>query len=121
MIIVAAMFIGGVLIMAGINDQLSQLGSLTKDLIKPANGSSGFFLWLFAIVFIGALLRMLNLPEAGKALIVLIMVAYILGHHDIPGQIMEGVKRVGGSSDSGGPAAAGTEAPPGGTDAAPRN
>lgn len=84
---------GLILVMVGINgtDKIRELGNLTKETFWPADGH-GFLLWVFAILFVGLLLRALNLPEAGKALIALIIVAYVLGHANIPGQVLQAVQ-----------------------------
>ena len=116
--LIAAILVGAVLLMAGVNNTWGQLGGLAKDVIWPAKGS-GFLLWVFAILFLMTVLRALNLPEAGKALVVLIVVAFLLGHTDIPGQILSAVK-ASGQGAAPGATAPGASAPvPGGLNAAP--
>jgi hypothetical protein len=92
---VALMIAGVVLAMATINDQLGTLGSQVKKDFLGDGASHGFFMWIAAIVVIGAVLRMLDLPGAGKALIVLIIIAYLLGNANIPSQILSGLQGAG--------------------------
>jgi len=95
--LIAAVIIGSILIMAGVNNTWGDLGSLAKETVWPKQGT-GFIVWVFAILFLAAVLRALNLPEAGKALVVLIVVAFLLGHNDVPGQILKGITGSGDTS-----------------------
>ena len=103
---VALIIAGIVLVMATVNDQLGTLGSQIKKDFLGDGSTNGFFMWVAAIVVIGAVLRMLDLPGAGKALIVLIIMAYLLGNANIPSQILSGLQ-------AGGQAPASSNAPVG--------
>jgi len=92
--------VGMVLMMAAINSQIGALGSLAKrDLFgSGASGDYGFIIWAAAVIAIGAVLRAIDLPDAGRFLVALVIVAYLLGHAGIPTQILQELK---GSSDAG--------------------
>ena len=87
--------IGAILIMAAINDKVGDLGTLVKNDFFGANGAYGFLVWAAAILAIAALLGILEMPEAGKMLILLVMLAYLLGNANIPAQLATAVKAAG--------------------------
>jgi hypothetical protein len=92
---VALIIIGAILFMAQTNDKLGALGAQVKNDFFGANGSYGFLVWAAAILAIGAILRIADLPEAGKMLIVLVILAYLLGNANIPSQLASAVKSAG--------------------------
>jgi hypothetical protein len=92
---VVLLVFGVVIGMAVVNDKIGKLGDLVKSAVFPPEGH-GFLIWVFAVLAIASVLRMLDLPEAGKALVVLVVVAYLLGHNDIPKQIYDGINAVKG-------------------------
>lgn len=92
---VAIIVIGILIGTAVINDKLGDLGTLMKSDLFGAGGDRGFIVWVAAILILGSLLRMLNMPEAGRALIILIVLAFLLGHAKIPGQILTAVQGAG--------------------------
>ena len=108
---VVLIILGTVISAAVINDKLGELGELAKADLFGDGKTSGFIVWVGAIIVIGAVFRVLNLPEAGRAIVVLIMVAYLLGNAKLPTQLLEAIKQVGG------PGGAGAPAPGGGTSA----
>ena len=91
----ALVIIGAIIIMAAINDQIGALGSLVKEDFFGTDGTYGFLVWAAAILAIGAVLGMLDLPEAGKVLIILVVIAYLLGNANIPAQLAAAVKKAG--------------------------
>lgn len=93
---VALIIMGLVIGMAAANDQIPTLGKLAKsDFFGSKQGDYGFIVWAAAIIMIAAVLRVLNLPEAGKMLIILIVLAYLLGNANIPSQILAAVQGAG--------------------------
>jgi hypothetical protein len=92
----ALIIIGLVLGMAAVNDKIGDLGTLIKsDFFGSKQGDYGFIVWAAAIIIVAAVLRVLDLPEAGKLLIVLIVLAYLLGNANIPQQILTAIESAG--------------------------
>jgi len=103
---------GMVMIMAAINDQIGALGALIKGDLFGGGGASdyGFVVWAAAIIAIGAVLRVADLPDAGRFLVALVIIAYLLGHAGIPTQVLQQIQAAGGGAGSatpGGPGGAG--------------
>lgn len=97
---VAILIIGLILASAAINDKIGQLGALIKSDLFGDGKERGFIIWVAAIIILAAILKVLNLPEAGRALIALIIVSFFLGHTDVPGQILSSLQS---ASTEGGP------------------
>lgn len=98
---VALIIIGVVIATAVINDKLGELGSLMKSDLFGSGSDKGFIVWTAAILVLGSFLKMLDMPEAGRALVILIILAFLLGHADIPNQILSAVEGAGGAKDAG--------------------
>src|SRR5271166_3500612 len=102
---------GMVMIMAAINDQIGALGALIKGDLFGGGGASdyGFVVWAAAIIAIGAVLRVADLPDAGRFLVALVIIAYLLGHAGIPTQVLQQIQAAGGGgkAQSGGAARSG--------------
>lgn len=93
---VALIVIGLILGMAAVNDQIPALGKLVKsDLFGSKAGDYGFLVWAAAIIVVAAVMRVLNLPEAGKMLVILVVLAYLLGNGNIPQQILTAIESAG--------------------------
>ena len=98
---VALIIMGLVLGMAAVNDKIGDLGKLVKsDFFGSKQGDYGFIVWAAAVIIIATIMRVLNLPEAGKMLVVLIVLAYLLGNANIPSQILSAVEGSGSASGS---------------------
>ena len=95
-----------VIMAAVINDKLGDLGSLVKGDLFGSKDQMGFIAWVGAIIVLASALKMLNLPEAGRGLIILIIVAYLLGHKEIPGQLVEAIQGAATEGGGAGPAPA---------------
>jgi len=89
--------IGGIILSAVINDKLGQLGTLASGDLFGQTGKPGFIVWAGAILVIGAIFRAIDLPDAGKALVFLVIVAYLLGNANIPQQILAALEQAGGA------------------------
>lgn len=100
---VALIIIAVVIATAVINDKLGELGSLVKSDLFGSGSDKGFIIWIAAILILGSFLRVLDMPEAGRALVILIVLAFLLGHADIPNQILSAVEGAGSGGREGGP------------------
>jgi hypothetical protein len=89
---VALLVFGAVLIAVAINDKVGEFGELVKKDMVGEGAQIGFIAWVGAIIVLAAFFKVLNLPEAGRAMVILIILAFLLGHHDIPGQVLEAIK-----------------------------
>ncbi len=67
-----------ILVIAGINDQLSLLGKLVKDDIEPADGSVSFGVWILAIGIAGSLGYVKELKPISNGFLILIFLGIIL-------------------------------------------
>jgi hypothetical protein len=90
---VIIIFFGILIGMASMNGKIGDLGDIIKTTVYPEQGR-GFFIWVAAIIVLASLMRILNLPEAGKALIVLVVLAYFLSHADIPQKMLDELNKV---------------------------
>ena len=92
---------------AVINDKLGDLGTLVKSDLFGDKSQAGFVAWVGAIIVVASFFKMLDLPQAGRGIIILIILAYVLGNRDIPGQItnaLQGASREGGAPAPSAPA-----------------
>ena len=89
---------GLVLIMSAFNDTLAAFGKLASGDLFGSGGKPGFLVWAGAILVVGAIFKMLDLPSAGKMLITLIIIAYLLGHTDITSKITSALSSGAGAS-----------------------
>ena len=96
---IALILLGIVIASATVNDQLGALGTQAKtDLFGVSGGKVGFIEWAAAILVVGALFRAVDLPDAGKALVALIILAFLLGNTGVPMQFLAGLQAVGGKA-----------------------
>lgn len=73
-----ALFVGVLLIGAGINDKLPDLMELLKDDFSPSNGQPSFLAWIFAVGCVGALGYVKQLKPVANALLFLIIIVLLL-------------------------------------------
>jgi len=107
---VALIIVGVMLGMAAVNDKLGALGALAKgDLFGSGGQDRGFIVWAAAIIITAAIMRMLDMPEAGKMLVLLVVLAYLLGHANIPGQLSSAIEGAGGAGPPTAPPAPGAQ------------
>lgn len=93
-----AMFliIMGVLLGAvAINDKVGDFGTLFKNDLVGSGQSYGFIVWAGAIIAVATVFRVVDLPDAGRFLVALIVIAYLLGHANIPTQVLQQLQSVG--------------------------
>jgi len=108
--------IGLVVLSAVINDQLGTLGSQASKDLFGHDGKIGFIEWAAALLLVGGVFKAVDMPQAGKALVALVILAYLLGHTDVPNQFLAGLQALAGKfTPTPGPSvigAAGAPAPP---------
>lgn len=98
--------IGLTVLAAVVNDRLGELGALARKDLFGDGDKPGFVLWGAAILLVGGIFRAVDLPDAGRALVVLVIVAFLLAHADVPSVFLNAL-RAAGKGDTGG-AGAGT-------------
>lgn len=69
------LFVGIILVAAGINDKFSDLKNLVIEDFKPSDNSTAFQYWIIAIVVAGAFGYIKGLRPLSNALLLLIFVA----------------------------------------------
>ena len=69
------LFVGVLLIAAGINNKLGNLKTLIVEDFSPSNGATPFQLWIVAIVIAGSVGYIKGLRPISNALLLLIFVA----------------------------------------------
>jgi hypothetical protein len=74
----ALLFVGIVLIAAGVNGKTSTLYQLVKGDIEGTNGQTGYLVWMFSILVIGALGYVEGLKPISRAFMALVLVVLFL-------------------------------------------
>jgi hypothetical protein len=78
---------------AAVNGKVPELGQVTNaTLFGPP--APGLLKWVGAILVIAGLMSTIDLPGAGKAFIVLLIVAFVLGHGDLPEKVLSSIKGI---------------------------
>lgn len=73
------LIVGVMLIAAGLNDRLGDLGELVKEGFSPTDESiSGFHIWIVALFVVGSIGYISGLKPVANAFLVLIVVMLIL-------------------------------------------
>lgn len=72
------LLVGILLIVIGLNDRVSDLGSLIKDDFKPSDGSASFAIWIAVIVLLGLLGNVKNLKPVTNAFLLLVILVMVL-------------------------------------------
>jgi hypothetical protein len=80
-----------ILAAAAVNGQLPQLGALVKRDVVGDQNSTGFIVWFFALMIVGGDFQAVRLPEAGRFMITLVVLAYLLGNKNVLGQLQSAV------------------------------
>jgi hypothetical protein len=80
---------------AAVNGQISQLSGAIRQDIFGDGQTPGFLAWIGALIVIGGVFRALNLPEAGRTMIVLLMIAYLLGNKQMLAQLQAAIASSG--------------------------
>lgn len=86
------LFIGILLIAAGVNNKLPVLTALIKEDFRPTDGSPGFHIWIIAIVFAGSLGYVQSLKGVANGFLVLIMLGLILSNRGFIVKFTEALK-----------------------------
>lgn len=83
----ALLFVGALLIAAGVNGKSSDLFQLVKGDIESSNGRTGYLYWMVSILVIGALGYIEELKPFSRAFMALVVVVLILkeGNPQNPG------------------------------------
>jgi hypothetical protein len=74
------LFIGIVLVAAGINNKIPDLMQLLKEDFRPSDNSPGFHVWVLAIVGLGALGYVKPLKGLANGFLVLVILGLILSN-----------------------------------------
>lgn len=76
--VVFLIVMGVILGAAAVNGTIPELGKqMNKDLFSKGT-QAGFLKWVLAVLVISSITKAINLPDAGKVLLVLIFLAFIL-------------------------------------------
>lgn len=86
------LFVGILLIVAGINNKIGELGELIKEDFQPNGNAPSFTIWIIAIVIAGAFGFVKTLKPISNAFLVLILVAMILSNRGFFTKFMEALK-----------------------------
>ena len=70
--------IGIILVVAGINNKIPELVGLVKEDFKPTDGSTPFYLWVMAIIGVGALGYIKPLKGFSTGFLALILLVILL-------------------------------------------
>lgn len=73
-------FIGVLLVAAGINNKIPELTGLLKEDFKPSGSQPGFQVWILAIVIVGAIGYVRQFKPVANAFLVLIVVGMLLSN-----------------------------------------
>lgn len=74
------LFVGVILVAAGINNKLPDLMALLKEDFQPSNGSPGFIVWVLAIFVAGAVGYIRPLKGVANGFLVLIILGLLLAN-----------------------------------------
>lgn len=74
------LFVGILLIVAGINNKIPELVGLLKEDFRPTDGSEPFHVWIIAIAVTGALGYVKPLKGFSNAFLALIVIAMVLSN-----------------------------------------
>jgi hypothetical protein len=111
--IVFLLVFGVIIGMAAVNGKIPELGAqLNKDILG-ANNQLGFAEWAAAILAIAILTKSVDLPGAGRALMVLVVLAFLLSDQGLLTQIEQQFATIK-NPVSGSAAASVVQAPPAG-------
>lgn len=74
------LFIGVLLIVAGINNKIPELIALVKEDFRPTENVPGFHVWIIAIVVTGAFGYVKEFKPVANAFLVLVIVGLVLSN-----------------------------------------
>lgn len=74
------LIVGVLLIVVGINDKMSELGSLIKEDFQPSGNHAPFQVWIIALFVAGSLGYIRSFRPVANAFIVLILVSLMLSN-----------------------------------------
>lgn len=74
------LFVGILLITAGINNKMGELGSLVKEDFRPTENVAGFHVWIIAIFVAGSLGYVKEFKPVANAFLALIVIALLLSN-----------------------------------------
>ncbi len=82
-------FVALLLLVAGINNKVDDLGALIKSSTKPSDGSPSFLGWGFGLFIVGALGYYKPLKGLSNAFLVLIFVGLLLSNEGFFNKVTE--------------------------------
>lgn len=74
------LFVGIVLVAAGINNKIPELIGLVKEDFRPSDGSPGFHIWILAIVAAGSIGYIKPLKGLANGFLALIILGLLLAN-----------------------------------------
>lgn len=77
---IAILLIGVLLVVVGINDKMSDLGTLVKEDFAPTDGATAFHIWIVAIFIAGSLGYIRSFRPVANAFLVLIVISLLLSN-----------------------------------------
>jgi hypothetical protein len=80
---VALLFAAFILGAAALNGRVAALGTQANKDLFGSNGQVGFLEWAGAVLFIGAVMKTIDIPRAGKALIALVLITFLLADNGL--------------------------------------
>lgn len=96
-LIVAGIIFGAAALNGTLADQQGKPGllSLLSGDLFGKGGQIGFLEWAGALLLLSAIMKALDFPEAGKALIVLVILKFLLDQNGVPTQLLDAIKGLG--------------------------
>lgn len=74
------LFVGIILIAAGINNKIPVLTALVKEDFRPTDGATPFHIWMFAIIGVGSLGYIQSLKGLANGFLTLIIIGLLLSN-----------------------------------------
>lgn len=74
------LLVGILLVFAGLNDKIGELGRLVKEDFAPSDGTTGFPIWIAVIFVIGAIGYVKELKPISNAFLLLVFVVLIISN-----------------------------------------
>lgn len=72
-------FIGSIMVAAGVRGKTTQLYTLVKGDIEGGDGTSGYIYWMLSILVIGAIGYIKDLEALSRAFLVLVIIVLLIG------------------------------------------
>jgi hypothetical protein len=94
-------FLAAVMGISAVNGTVGTMFSQGKtDLFGNGTTNKGFLIWLGALLTIAAIARAIDLPQAGKAFIVLLILVFLLSNGGLLQQLLNDIQGIGRAGNS---------------------